>query len=214
VPLVVFDQCLPLALETILSGMSGHRKTVRRSHEPGDFHGLTFSCYRRLPLLTNDDWRDLLAQSIERAVEAQAFRLVAYVFMPEHIHLLVQPTGESVRIDLLLKAIKGPFSARIRRRLEEVNSPLLDQLTVRERPGVNVFRFWQEGGGYDRNLRSKAAVLATIDYIHENPVHRGLCMHAEDWPWSSARYYRDDCGTSCSSQVLPTVHGPTWDFFL
>ena len=30
-----------------------HRKTVRRFHEPGDLHELTFSCYRRMPLLAN-----------------------------------------------------------------------------------------------------------------------------------------------------------------
>ncbi len=35
--------------------MSGHPKTVKRFHEPGDCHELTFSCDRRIPLLTNDE---------------------------------------------------------------------------------------------------------------------------------------------------------------
>jgi putative transposase len=122
-----------------------------------------------MPLLTNDEWRMLLAESIDRAVKGHSCRLVAYVFMPEHVHILVQPTVVEVRIDLLLKAIKAPFSVRIRRRLEEVGSPLLERLTVRERPGIHCFRFWQEGGGYDRNLRSVKAVDAAIAYIHETP---------------------------------------------
>src|SRR4051812_8453022 len=110
--------------------MSGHRKAVKRFHEPGDFHELTFSCYRRMPLLTNDEWRRLLAESLDLAVRGGACRLIAYVFMPEHVHVLVQPETHHVRVDLLLKAIKAPFSSRIRRKLEDARSPLLDRLTV------------------------------------------------------------------------------------
>jgi putative transposase len=136
-----------------------------------------------------------------------------YVFMPEHVHLLVQPTVHIARIDLLLKAIKGPFSSRVKRRLEETESPLLGKLTVRERPGVHCFRFWQAGGGYDRNLRSEAAVLAAIDYIHENPVRHGLCRESAGWRWSSARHYRNESGIS-DAGIPPTIHGLTWDFFV
>lgn len=119
-----------------------HRKTVRRFHEPGDCHELTFSCYRRMPLLTNDAWRRVLAESLDRAMQGQGFRLVAFVFMPEHVHLLLFPTGPEARIDLLLKAIKQPFAFRIKQRLLASRSPLLGRLTVRERPGVVRFRFW------------------------------------------------------------------------
>ncbi|HUE69488.1 MAG TPA: hypothetical protein VMP01_01255 [Pirellulaceae bacterium] len=36
------------------------------------------------------------------------------------------------------------------------------------------------------------AVQAAIDYIHNKPVQRGLCKHARDWRWSSARFYESD----------------------
>ena len=67
----------------------GHRKRVRHYDEPGHFHELTFSCYRRMPLLTNDVWRAMLSVSIDRAVKGHSFRLIAFVFMPEHVHLLI-----------------------------------------------------------------------------------------------------------------------------
>ncbi len=41
-----------------------HRKTIKHYHEPGDFHELTFSCYRRMPLLTNDAWRGDFARGL------------------------------------------------------------------------------------------------------------------------------------------------------
>ncbi len=123
--------------------MATHHKTVRRAHEPGDCHEMTFTCYHRMPLLTNDEWRRMLAESVGRAIQGHDFRLVAFVFMPEHVHLLVYPTTHEPRLDLLLKAIKRPFSFRIKRALAAARGPLLGELTVRERPGVERFRFWQ-----------------------------------------------------------------------
>lgn len=188
-----------------------HRKTVRHFHEPGDLHELTFSCYRRMPLLNDDAWRTLLAESLDRAAKRYEFRLVAFVFMPEHVHLLAYPQGLEARIDLFLSAIKRPCSFRIKQSLMEQRSPILQQLTVRERPGVERFRFWQEGGGYDRNLRSEQAVLAAIEYIHLNPVRRGLCDRAVDWKWSSAaRFYEPD---RAIDPILPETSGLPSEFF-
>jgi hypothetical protein len=98
--------------------------------------------------------------------------------------------------------------------LEAVGSPLLERLTVLERPGIYRFRFWQEGGGYDRNLRSVKAVEAAIAYIHENPVPRQLCERSADWRWSSARHYEQDGQGAGRLEVPPTIHGLTWDFYV
>ena len=42
-------------------------------------------------------------------------------------------------------------------------------------------RFWQPGGGYDRNITTTATLRAMIEYLHANPVRRGLVAKAEDW---------------------------------
>jgi putative transposase len=132
--------------------------------------------------------------------------------MPEHVHLLIYPLAEASRIDDLLKAIKRPFSYRVKQLLIETKSHLLERLTVRQRPGVTTFRYWQEGPGYDRNLTQPSTVNAAIEYLHLNPVRRGLAKIPTDWRWSSARYYlirppRQYAG-------LPTIHSlPTqWQF--
>ncbi|WP_425614439.1 transposase [Anatilimnocola sp. NA78] len=65
-----------------------HRKRLQRYHEPGDVHELTFSCYRRMQLLTNNAWRVKLARAIDAACEEIGCFLAAFVFMPEHVHLL------------------------------------------------------------------------------------------------------------------------------
>ena len=182
-----------------------HRKRVKHYNEPGHAHLLTFSCYQRKPLLTNDRWRTELSLSIDRATEAQTMRLVAFVYMPEHVHLLAWPRKEEYSISRFLKAVKRPCSYRIRRWLEEHNSPLVAELTVRERPGKRAFRFWQEGGGHDRNFRTIEGVMSAAEYMHNNPVRRGLCETPGEWLWSSWRHYHR--ADQPPSPGLPKVHG-------
>ena len=80
-----------------LNGMRRpHRKQVRHYDEPGHVQELTFSCYRRLPLLNDDLHRRLFCEACRRAVIRHHYRLFAFVVMPEHVYLIVQPRGQMV----------------------------------------------------------------------------------------------------------------------
>ena len=171
-----------------------------------------------MPLLTNDLWRRWLAESIEEAAAALRFQLIAFVFMPEHVHLLVRPTDPEATADdvsSFLATLKRPLSRRVKAALQAGGTTtaqrLLDRLMVRTRPGTTAFRFWQEGPGYDRNLQTDKAILASIDYIHQNPVKRGLVKEAAKWKWSSARWYISD-GKQIDSE-LPRLHFPPAELF-
>lgn len=183
-----------------------HRKLVKHYHDPGDVHELTFSCYRRLPLLTNNEWREQLARCIDTAGQQTGIELAAFVFMPEHVHLLVVPTSSDPAIDRYLALIKQPFSKWVKDLLLDSKSPLADRLTIHERPGKMSFRYWQEGPGYDRNLNTPMAIEAAIDYIHQNPVRRGLVKRAVNWKWSSAGWYLLDRPRQ-QRVGLPVIHG-------
>ena len=182
------------------------RKRIKHFHEPGHLHEFTFSCYRRLKLLTNDDWRKRLSRAIDNANQKCHWELVAFVYMPEHVHLLVNPLDPNPDFGQYLQALKQPFSQQIHGTLKACESKLLERLVIRDRPDHECFRFWQEGAGYDRNLFSPKALLAAIDYIHENPVRRGLCQRAIDWKWSSARWYLLDPPRQ-QDPDLPFIHG-------
>lgn len=182
-----------------------HRKQIRHIHEPHHCHELTFSCYHGLPLLLNDDRKQLFSRTLDNAIPQQGFRPIAFVYMPEHVHLLVFPAEHTAQIERLLFAIKRPFSYRVKQQLMQNNDPLLQQLTIRERPGTRVFRFWQEGPGYDRNIVSQPAIQASITYIHNNPVRRGFSPTPAEWRWSSWRHYHDS--SAVQDSALPIVHG-------
>jgi putative transposase len=166
-----------------------HRKTCRRINEPGDAHELTFSCYQRLPLLSRDRSRRWLVDAIESARQTLLFDLWAYVFRPEHVHLMVRPREREYKMSRLLWHIKRPVGRRAIKYLEEHAPGWLSRLSIVRVDGTIERRFWQVGGGYDRNVVEDSTLYSMIDYIHMNPVRRGLADRPEDWEWSSARWY-------------------------
>jgi putative transposase len=165
------------------------RKRCRRYDEPGHAHELTFSCYRRLPLLSRERTCCWLAEAIATARQRLAFRLWAYVFMPEHVHLLIHPRDREYRIKVILWRIKRPVGCKAIAFLERNAPQWLLHLTVPRSDGMIERRFWQAGGGYDRNIMDPDTARQVIDYIHHNPVRRGLVRSPEEWFWSSARWY-------------------------
>ena len=144
---------------------------------------LTFSCYQRLPLLGRAEWRDAFVESLGAARDRLGFRLIAWVVMPEHVHLIVVP-GERPIPDVL-RAIKQPVAQRAIRRWKEKDAKVLRRIEV----GEGRHRYWQAGGGFDRNLRDQDDLAEKVAYVHHNPVKRGLVERATDWRWSSARWY-------------------------
>lgn len=165
------------------------RKSCIRYDIPGHAHALTFTCFRSQPLLSRDRSRQWLVDAIHAARHDLAFDLWGYVIMPEHVHLLIFPRADDSAISEILTAIKRPVG---RAALDHVrtHAPAFLRAMRDEQPNGRIaHRFWQRGGGYDRNLCSAEIVRATLDYIHANPVRRGLVDSAEDWYWSSAGYY-------------------------
>ena len=118
---------------------------------------------------------------MELGRQKQLYDLWGYVNMPEHVHVVLLP-AESVGVSRILQTIKQSVSRRaVAARASRSSDSQGSSHRVERR------RFWLPGGGYDRNLRSVADVHEKIDYIHANPVRRGLTGRPEDWPWSSYR---------------------------
>jgi putative transposase len=165
------------------------RKTRRSLNLPGHAHELTFCCYRRQPLLVTEHVVHWLIRSVARAREALHFDLWGYVVMPEHVHLLVRPREEEYRISAVLKKVKWPVARLVIRWAKQNDSQLLTLLRTPVGKNLAAYRFWEAGGGYDRNITSLSVARSAVACMHANPVRRGLVTHPCDWPWSSAQWY-------------------------
>lgn len=165
------------------------RKTRVAWNEVGHAHFVTFSCRNRWPLLAQDRSRRWVLDAMQRVRAEHDVALWAYVVMPEHVHILLCPRRPRYEMRTILAALKRPVAAVARAHLLHTGQARwLERLTVTY-PSRVVFRFWQPGGGYDHNVFRAKTLPAIIDYIHANPVRRGLVESPTQWVWSSARFW-------------------------
>jgi putative transposase len=139
---------------------------LKRFQKAESLHFITFSCFRRLPLLETPGARETVEAVLEQTRARHHARVYAYVLMPEHVHLLVNEPPQIV-LAQFLKAVKQMTSRKLRGPRE---------------------KFWQDRY-YDSNVHGEQARCEVIRYIHRNPVKRGLVAKPEEWPWSSFRHY-------------------------
>jgi putative transposase len=152
-------------------------KGLKRYYGLGHLHFLPFSCYRRLPLLDTVSARNLFVDVLKTMRERHEFRLVGYVVMPEHVHLLISEPVHGTP-STTLQALKQRVARDIRR-----NSRSLS-------PAHTTPHFWQQRF-YDFNVHSVAKRREKLDYMHANPVKRRLVQNPCAWIWSSASFYAD-----------------------
>jgi len=92
---------------------------------------------------------------------------MGYVLMPSHVHFLVGCRGGGNQLSKFMKTFKS-LSAR------------------KFFPGVG--SIWIERFD-DLRITTEKQLWIKLNYIHENPVRKGLVSKAIDWPWSSARFW-------------------------
>ena len=160
-------------------------KGLKRHYGRGDLHFVTFSCYRRRPLLGMVRARNVFVDALGKIRERYRFLLVGYEVMPEHVHLLIsEPPGGTP--SMVLKVLKQRVSRDLRKRKRRGRAGQL-RLSFMS-GGESLPRFWQPRF-YDFNVYSATKKREKLEYMHANPVVRGLVEHPRDWPWSSWSFY-------------------------
>ena len=116
----------------------------------------------KIPLVANALQETLLKWDGER------YRLISWVIMPNHGHVLLMPF-EGYRVSDIMHSIKS-FTAHF-------GNEFLN------RKG----RFWAKEY-FDRYIRDQRHFANTIAYIENNPVKARLCKSPEQWPYGSAYF--------------------------
>lgn len=146
-----------------------------------------------------------LAESLENARKSLEVSLWAYVFMPNHVHLIVHFDQSDYSIARALREIKLPVSRKALAFLRQSAPDWLPRLS-QQRGNKIEYHFWQRGGGYDRNITEPETLRKMIDYIHLNPVRKGLVEQAWEWRWSSAGAYAGKNASPLQIDPIP----PEW----
>lgn len=141
---------------------------IRRYFHEGNTYFLTHVTHNRTAVLVENS--DLFWRAVEKTRRHAAFDLVAWVILPDHVHLLVDPKGND--LSLIMKRIKLSFSTNLRRKAGVIKGRLWQ------------YRFW------DHVIRDPEDMNRHIDYIHYNPVKHGLVADPFEWEHSSIHRYR------------------------
>jgi putative transposase len=157
------------------TGCPGHLKAF-------DYVGLyryflTFCTHQRQRHFAEAEPVEVVLRQILRAAEDERFGIVAYCFMPDHLHLLVEAGSESSDCLSFIKRAK--------------------QFSAFHYSKIFRHRLWQRYG-YERTLREEDTTLAVAKYILENPVRAGLVTNPEDHPFSGSK-------THTLSEVLEAI---------
>jgi len=157
---------------------------------------VTFSCYRRHRFLVTEAVISVFLDVLKRLRERHKLRLLGYVVMPEHVHLVIHPP-DSLRIGPVIGELKSKSGSRI------IAARLLefpDNCRV-QKNGCERWAFWQPRC-YDHNCRTPEAVFEKITYCHNNPVKRGLVSEPGEWRWSSYNWYAGSQGVPLAMDLV------------
>jgi putative transposase len=114
------------------------------------------------------DHVDLVFEQILRGATETDFAIVAYCFMPDHLHLLVEAQSETSDCRQFIKRAKQFSGYHFKQKFNK--------------------RLWQRYG-FEHVLRDDEGTLGVARYIMENPVRAGLVARVEDYPFAGSPVY-------------------------
>jgi putative transposase len=125
-------------------------------------------------------------------------QIVGYVFMQNHIHLIIFFPQENKLSDYM-RDFKKYTSTHIRKIIgKNEGSAAIEPL--RHNSGKQKFKVWMDRFD-DVVIKSARILQVKLHYIHYNPVNKGLVNKPEDYQHSSAAYYFKG-----SDPIIPILH--------
>lgn len=130
---------------------------------------LTFCTHSRRRLFVEQTAVDVALEQILRAGDDDRVAMVAYCFMPDHLHLLIEGKSESSNCLRFIARAKQFSGYQFKRQFGE--------------------RLWQRYS-YEHTLREDESTLMVARYILDNPIRAGLVERSEHYPFLGSRTYQ------------------------
>jgi putative transposase len=164
-----------------------------RHYTPGHSQFITTSVYRRAQLFRSERLARHFVDVLRQLRAEMKFALIGWVLMPEHFHVLLRAEPADTTT-LIVQQLKQQSAFRILSTLKDhAQHPWCGKFLTRLRLPPTVhdsshYRVWQRRF-HPFNVYSEKKHFEKLNYMHNNPVKRGLVAHHGDWPWSSWRFY-------------------------
>ena len=163
----------------------------KRKYYPGNAYYLTTGVNKFIKVFKEKRYVNIILENINFYRCKYDFKLIAYVVMPDRLHLLIYPDQNRVEeVSDIMEDFKKFTSRQLRKQMEKDKKAKWLELFKLEKPKKKNWQYqiWQERFD-DLAIYSLKIAKVKINYIHNNPVRKGLVEKAEDYPYSSARNY-------------------------
>jgi putative transposase len=141
----------------------------RRYYIPGSAVFITQVVERREPIFQNEAYLDLLREILRNVKQLYPFNMIAYVFLYDHFHLLLQGIGNT-NFSQIMQSLKPNFTKEYKKLL-----------------GISAtesMKFWQKRF-WDHVIRDDKDFENHLHYIHYNPVKHSYVTDPRNWKYSS-----------------------------
>jgi putative transposase len=129
----------------------------------GQTYFITSETAQRRVHFSNQRWATLFLEVLYH-YRSKAYLLHEFVVMPDHFHATITP---NTSLEKAVQFIKGGFSFRTKKEFD------------------SKWNIWQRGFS-DHRIRDARDYEIHRNYVHRNPVKRGIVSEAKDYPYSSA----------------------------
>ncbi len=170
--------------------------TVRTTHQqqPNSLYFVTFTCYRWIPLFALTVSYDLVYKWFDY-LHAKSIRIVGYVIMPNHVHVMLYFPEMLISLNTLISNGKRFIAYEIVKRLVlRKNSEILQRLSAgvseREKRKGQLHKVFKSS--FDaKECISPAFIYQKLEYMHHNPTAGKwrLAKNFVAYPYSSASFY-------------------------
>ena len=159
-----------------------------KSHEPNTFHYVTTVCFNRNTVFQRETACELFIEALAETREHCSFKLIGYVIMPDHAHLILNPVNRDISV--VMRRLKSTSARLILDWLRvDGHENLLRKLALTHAQAKSpTHALWQEEFSAI-DLYSPRFIQQKLNYVHLNPVRGKLCSHPAEWKWSSSRAY-------------------------
>ena len=164
---------------------------------PGALHYITGNVHDRIPIFKEERCCKTFLTACAHLLRDWPCKLIAFVIMPDHFHLIVNPWGGDIT------GFTGALKSLAARRIIEITNDQRFQRKVTDKDG-STYQIWQESFKA-LPLWSNWMIWQKINYIHANPVKALLVNSAKDYYWSSFRAFYFN-----SSDPLAVDHDWWW----
>ena len=152
-------------------------------HDPGKSYFVTATLVEWLPVLTTADYCNINVRSLDYCRQHKALKIYAWVILDNNIHA----SFAAPDLSGTLRDFKS-FAARqiLNQLMAGKRDWLLNQMRYyRAAHKTQEYQVWLEGS-HPQAILDDAMMLQKLDYLHHNPVARGLVALPEHWRYSSA----------------------------